>query len=368
MRYPVIASMCIALSALTPRLACAYHQDVHYGATFVLAMAVGMDWEQAHTVASANEAVDQNLFTKPTQYAGLSSPLSPKEPIQHDVGPVSLGLSLQDYVFHCFSPEKDIRGQRSAAVIQNLERLENGANALIDASKASDDSTDRFRALVAVGIYLHCQQDSWSHSGYGGNPLGHIYDDLASKSPDDTWRYPDLTVRALTETVEKLKLFNVRLAGSNANTSVVKFAELFKALTVRPLRATLPNDFIDVPDRLSCHSKIFEYWLGKTVDALSLRNGKLYTIDSEVSYATGGGPSSGPSNLIVIKSSKEKECNLLFKTAFPEIEAAYRMKMDPSNGMGVSITEWVSPVNLSLISLPPQEPIILEVTISASPK
>src|SRR5262249_42867832 len=152
-----------------PTLTYAYNEDVHYGATFVLALAVGMDWDQARTIASADQEVDQNIFTKPTEYAAVSSPIRPREPIAKIFGPLSLGLSLQDYVFHCFSPVQDVRGQPNAMVIENLGRLEKRANDLIETSKASNDLRDRFRALVAIGIYLHCQQDSWAHSGYGGN-------------------------------------------------------------------------------------------------------------------------------------------------------------------------------------------------------
>ena len=38
-------------------------------------------------------------------------------------------------------------------------------------------------ALIAIGIYLPCLQDSWSHSGYGAEPLGHVKDGTDPDNP-----------------------------------------------------------------------------------------------------------------------------------------------------------------------------------------
>jgi hypothetical protein len=365
MRYkPLLNFLIIGLSSFASSPARAYNEDVHYGATFVLALTLGMKWEQALTVSSANQAVDQSLFTKPTEHAVWKSPTGAKEPSQRNFGPLSLGLSLQDYVFHCFSPEPDTRGERHARVMENLERLEKRADTLIEMSKTSDDAADKSRALVAIGIYLHCQQDSWSHSGYGGNPLGHVYDDLAWKSPDDTSQYPRLTTKALWETAAKLKMFTIRLGRKTTDVSDVELAELFKALTDS-----------DSPDRQTCNRKISEYWLRKIADSHPsvdvppmARNELAYTyrIKSKVHLFTIDDRGILQQDSPFPEGFVNWKCQLRFQTAFSEIAASYKTTTEHSEGITI-VTEWVDPVTLSLLSLPPQRTPSLEVTIFAQP-
>lgn len=60
------------------------------------------------------------------------------------------------------------------------------ANAVVESKEAAEywglDAT-RGRALDALGVYLHAQQDSYSHAGYGP-ALGHLLDGHA---PDKTY-------------------------------------------------------------------------------------------------------------------------------------------------------------------------------------
>src|SRR5579863_2887114 len=51
---------------ITP--ACAFEVDVHYAATFAIASAVGFARDDAELIASADQAVDENVDTWPTEH------------------------------------------------------------------------------------------------------------------------------------------------------------------------------------------------------------------------------------------------------------------------------------------------------------
>jgi hypothetical protein len=173
----------------------AYDEDVHYDATFALALALGMSWDEALTVASAAQAIDENRFTEPTLVTGL----------------YYVNLSLQDFAFHCFSPERDKPGERNAKVLDNMEGLAGKAMQRIAESLRTNNAQDKVRALVAIGVYLHCQQDSWSHSGYGATYTGHSFENAIGQSPDHTARNIKLTLNAVNESAAKLKEFILAL-------------------------------------------------------------------------------------------------------------------------------------------------------------
>ena len=44
-------------------LSYAYERDIHYSATFAIAVAVGWKWEEAQIIASADQGVDENKLT-----------------------------------------------------------------------------------------------------------------------------------------------------------------------------------------------------------------------------------------------------------------------------------------------------------------
>jgi hypothetical protein len=206
MRSWLIRGSLVLLLSSLPIATKAFDEDLHYNVTFVLALSFGFSWEQALTIASADQAVDQNLFTKPTEQVAWKSPPGKNEHAQHTpipLVPLALGLSLQDYYFHCFSPEKDTRGDPHPLVVRHLEELEKQAADLADLSLKTKEAKDEQSALITLGIYLHCQQDSWSHSGYGADPKGHIDDTRNDISPDDTPRYPKNTTSALHDSIKK---------------------------------------------------------------------------------------------------------------------------------------------------------------------
>src|ERR1700675_2740533 len=89
------SSLVLPLMSL-PIAAKAFDEDLHYNVTFVLALSIGFSWDQALTIASADQAVDQNLFTKPTEQVAWRSPPGKKEYAQHNpipLVPLTLGLS-----------------------------------------------------------------------------------------------------------------------------------------------------------------------------------------------------------------------------------------------------------------------------------
>ena len=341
----------------------AYNDDIHYEATFVLAVALGFGWDRSLVVASANQAVDQNVFTKPTEHLAWKSPVAANEVRQLELLGLSMGLSLQDYVFHCFSPNSDRRGERHQLVLDNMDRLEKSALASIEKRNASGRAEDELKALVAIGVYLHCQQDSWSHSGYGGNPLGHTIDNAKQSSPDDTGRYPEITKRALAETLEKLKVFVTQLGIPVENVSNEELAQLFTGLTGGRLTASR-----------SCNSKISEYWLKKRIDAhpssdtLRVVQSNTYTF-TITSIVTKQGPGKdgrwrsirSASNVLV-----DVSCQEIFLEAFPEIKSAHRVTHQVI-GTNYIATEWADPVTLAFLRLPSPKPPLLKVDISVSP-
>ena len=80
----------------------------------------------------------------------------------------------KNIVFHCFSSSDDDEASnaydRNQDVKERLQQVEGKVNDRIDRRKSL---ADRGRALIAMGVYLHCLADSWSHSGYGGEWDGH---------------------------------------------------------------------------------------------------------------------------------------------------------------------------------------------------
>jgi hypothetical protein len=174
----------------------------------------------------------------------------------------SIGLSLQDYYFHCFSPIPDKRGERSAIVSKHLDQPQMHLEGLIEKQKETKSVEDDVKALVKLGVYLHCQQDSWSHSGYGDHAFGHVLDDALGRSPDETPRYLSITRQALNETVTKTFLTFYAVSQDRASASEID--QLISGLTEE---ASAVDKSIPVPGRTLCNKEITEYWLAKTVKA-----------------------------------------------------------------------------------------------------
>lgn len=253
----------------------AFQSDVHYHATFAIALATGWSWEDSSLIAGTDQGVDENIDTRPSILISERSATDPPQTsrielnLWQTLGALAAstkyppGLSLQDFVFHCFSRSKDVPLRRNRDVDERLRALEADVVRALDIWRQQRTPPSRIRALVAVGTYLHCQQDSWSHSGYGGEPLGHVKDGTL---PDNPANNPELTMRALRESEDKLTAFRERLARNTAR-SIPDAArrELLAGLTHRAARE------MGDAERVTCNGSLTEYWLRR----LLTRSGRL---------------------------------------------------------------------------------------------
>ena len=251
MNIRALTLVCVfSFTALTAaRSASAYTDEVHYGVTYALAVAAGWSEADAHVIASATYAPDENHDFEATvtlgaagddahggplmdvyrriasegqndfrlneifgDKAGLAKtgaaiafdPLVDPE-VPHDERPLgtdTLVESPTNHPFHCMSRDRDTRAlgiegkgglpgrvglqqriddfekgaahgraqdvsRRLAVMLREVERLGKG-----------ETPRDRTLGLVSIGVFLHCQQDSWSHSGWGGlsRYFGHFFE------------------------------------------------------------------------------------------------------------------------------------------------------------------------------------------------
>lgn len=193
-RHPTVhpaASFALALAlATSPRVCLAYEVDVHYYATFALALVSGWSWNDARVIASADQAVDENKRTVAAldTDVAISVGLSPK---------VAIGVvhqAPQNFLLHSFSPEDDRdKGLLFAPVACALEQCGKRASDLLKKPiYARNDAADHARTLIAIGVYMHCYEDMASHYGYGdqcppdlkkypGSCMGHTVDSLLER-------------------------------------------------------------------------------------------------------------------------------------------------------------------------------------------
>jgi hypothetical protein len=141
------AGLLVWLGSIAP--AQAYESDIHYSATYVLARAVGWAPADALTIASANEGVDENQDT----VAALEVDTIP--------GP-SFHQADKNLRLHCFSNTPGRPGEISADVLRVL-------SARFAEVPVDEDARGNARRLIALGTALHCQQDAYSHLGFGGS-------------------------------------------------------------------------------------------------------------------------------------------------------------------------------------------------------
>lgn len=237
----------------------AAEEHFHYYVTFVVALAVGWSWEEARFIASADLAVDRNEKT----IASLE--ITGRSQLLH-ISPKSLR-------FHCFSATDDRRASRHHSrnpdVLENLASLEAQANTAIAQARQSKDSLEIAQALVAIGVYLHCQQDSWFHSGFGGHWDGHAIESLfatilRTPDPDQAAARPAKTKRALDETLEKLISFRRRWGGST-NEITPSDLEHLKGLLTHSLTTRVTRQ-----ERAACTQRLAGRWLQQLLSEKAL--------------------------------------------------------------------------------------------------
>jgi RHS repeat-associated protein len=148
-----------------------YEHDVHFDLTEVLAYAAGYSSTQSLRIAAADQGIDDSSAT----------------------GPFSSYSARRDY--HFTTPER-------RAEMWGLAGIEEG-----------------------LGVYLHAEQDSYSHQGYG--PLvGHIW----SHNPDKTYSDPSKADAMANDTYEALKQAGINIgtqAGAVPYEEILPFVQAF---------------------------------------------------------------------------------------------------------------------------------------------
>ncbi len=149
--------LCACLLASLHSVTQAYEADIHYSTTYVLARAAGWTQADALTIASANQAMDENQDT----VAALEVDATPSPSFAGYVTS-SLRQAEKNLQFHCFSKTRERGDGMSADVLEVIS----GHFAEIP---LDDGPRGNARRLIALGVALHCQQDAYSHVGFGGS-------------------------------------------------------------------------------------------------------------------------------------------------------------------------------------------------------
>ena len=148
----------LLVSLQSPSPARAYEADIHYSTTYVLARAAGWPEADALTIASANQGVDENQDT----VAALELDTTPGGTLAGYVTS-SFRQAEKNLKFHCFSKTRGQPGKISADVVEVIS----GHFAAVPAHNS--EPRRKARRLIALGVALHCQQDAYSHAGFGGS-------------------------------------------------------------------------------------------------------------------------------------------------------------------------------------------------------
>jgi hypothetical protein len=149
---------CLLVALQSMIVAQAYEADIHYSTTYVLARAVGWTQADALTIASANQAMDEN----PDTVAALELEATPSPSFSGSVTR-SLRQAEKNLMFHCFSKTRGPTGQISADVRKAISAR------FAEVHARDEDPQRNARRLIALGVALHCQQDAYSHAGFGGS-------------------------------------------------------------------------------------------------------------------------------------------------------------------------------------------------------
>jgi len=147
--------------------------------------------------------------------------------------------------------------RRNQDVLGRLNFLATASARAIDAWRRDGTQISRMRALVSIGVYLHCQQDSWAHSGYGGEPLGHVKHGTA---PDNPAHDPELTTSALRESEEQLIAFRERFAPTTSRTLTESARREMLGGLIHPAARAMSD-----AERGTCNTSLTEYWIRRTL-------------------------------------------------------------------------------------------------------
>jgi hypothetical protein len=254
-----ILCACLLLSLQSLTVARAYEADIHYSTTYVLARAVGWAEADARTIASADQAVDENQDT----VAALEVDAAPSHSVTGFVAS-SLHQAEKNLRFHCFSETRGQAGQIAPDVLKVIARH------FAEVPDRDGDSRSHARRLIALGAALHCQQDAYSHAGFGGSCgsyvgscFGHTYQTALDQvvfsllgrhhfNPDHPGVSGQGLLKALQGTVSELALRAPRSASRS-----IPASELLA------LSAELQESGLELPDevRRDCNRHLAGKWL-----------------------------------------------------------------------------------------------------------
>jgi len=150
------ACLLVSVQLLSP--ARAYEADIHYSTTYVLARAAGWTAADALTIASANQAMDEN----PDTVAALEVDTTPSSSFAGYVTS-SLHQAEKNLRFHCFSETHGQEGQIPADVREVISEH------FAEVPGHQEDPRKNAKRLIALGVALHCQQDAYAHVDFGGS-------------------------------------------------------------------------------------------------------------------------------------------------------------------------------------------------------
>jgi hypothetical protein len=251
------ACVLVSLQWMSP--ARAYEADIHYSTTYVLARAVGWSEADARTIASADQGVDENQDT----VAALEVDTMASPSIAGYVTS-SLRQAEKNLRFHCFSKTRGQAGQISADVREVISRH------FAEVPDHEDDPRANATRLIALGVALHCQQDAYSHAGFGGSCgpypgscYGHthetLFDHVAFRLLGKHYFDPDHPGVSGAQVLEALQGTTSALAARAPKASSRSIA----ADQLVALSAALTGSGLELPDevRRDCNRYIAGKWL-----------------------------------------------------------------------------------------------------------
>src|SRR5688572_25433435 len=135
--------LCACLLVSLQSTAQAYEADIHYSTTYVLARAVGWTQSDALTIASANQAMDENQDTVAALEVDATS-----SPSFAGYVTSSLRQAEKNLQFHCFSKTRE-QGDRISADVRKVIAGHFAAVPVHD-----EDARKNVRRLIALGVAL----------------------------------------------------------------------------------------------------------------------------------------------------------------------------------------------------------------------
>lgn len=169
----VLATITAVLPLMCPPSCGAFEIDIHYDSTYVLARVAGWSSEQARIIASANQGMDENFTTHAALEFAFSTDANVASPVHQ---------AQKNFTFHCFSKRTPPPQTLNDDVVLSQGTLLSKVKSLAGTHR-----------LIALGVALHCVQDSSSHHDYGGtcNGLqgscwGHAFDSIADHTSNRT--------------------------------------------------------------------------------------------------------------------------------------------------------------------------------------